>query len=326
MGSSVEIYVKYAGEGQGLAHRVAQDLGVVSYFYSGDGYVLPADARRWIGVEGWGQLGLDQTDLGRYGEPGLADGTAFAPYEYELSLSFRGGPPADQDEVLTRFGRAIFDRLTTLGVPLAYGGSGLVFADFVPGRGVREFPAETDAEDEGRLRWFEPRLHVEPTASWPGEVASLASPPGPVTVFETNGLLQFIPLVAHGGRWRWISPVASTRSTVSPRDIGLMLGYAQRTTAQSAGDEDQRIQTSLAGRAQLSIEDFARRSVSIEIRADDDELVAVPHTAGPGQSGQQMSGPALDGLARGIAIGAEPDVLGELLIGLVAAVRSHVPA
>ena len=65
MGSSVEIYVKYAGEGQGLAHRVAQDLGVVSYFYSGDGYVLPADARRWIGVEGWGQLGLDQTDLGR---------------------------------------------------------------------------------------------------------------------------------------------------------------------------------------------------------------------------------------------------------------------
>jgi hypothetical protein len=322
MGSSVEIYVKYSGDRHGLAHRVAQDLRVVSYFDSGYGHVLPLDAQRWIGMEGWGHLDLDPSDLGQYGEPGLAQDTAFAPYEYELALSFRGGLPAERDEVLTRFGRAVFDQLTALGLPLAYGGSGLVFADFVPGRGVREFPAETDAEDEGRTWWFEPQLHVEPTASWPGKVASLAPPPGPVTVFETNGLLQFVPVVHQSGHWRCTSPVASTRSTVSPRDIGLMLGYAQRTTAQPAGDEDQRILSSLAGKAQLSIEDFARRRVSIEIRADDDDLVAIPHTSGPGQSGRHPSGPAVDGLARRLAIEAEPEVLGQLLIDLVAAMRS----
>jgi hypothetical protein len=75
----------------------------------------------------------------------------------------------------------------------------------------------------------------------------------------------------------------------------------------------------------LSIEDFARRSVSIEIRVEDDDLVVVPHTPGSGQSGRHPSGPAVDGLARRLAIGAEPEVLGQLLIDLVAAVRSRVP-
>jgi hypothetical protein len=325
MGSSVEIYVKYSGDGPGLAHRVSQDLGVVSYFYSAHGYVLPVDAQRWIGVEGWGHLYLEPTDLGRHGEPGLTEGTAFAPYEYELALSFRGGSQAELDDVLVRFGRAVFDHLTTLGVPLAYGGSGLVFADFVPGRGIREFPPQTDAEDEGHVWWFDPRLHREPTASWPGAVASRLVPPsGQVMVFETDGLLQFVPVVQAGGQWRWSTPVASTRSTVSPRDIGLMLAYALRTTARVAGDESERILDSLAAKGRLSIEDFARRSVSIEIRAEPVGLVAVPHAPSAGEPEQQVVGPAVDGLARRLAASVEPDALVESLLDLVAAVRSRV--
>jgi hypothetical protein len=315
--------VKYAGEGQGLAHRVAQDLAVVSYFYSDRSYVLPVDAQRWIGVEGWGHLDLEQSDLGRDGDR-AAEGTAFAPYEYELSLSFRGGSPGTQDKVLMRFGHAIFDRLTALGVPLAYGGSGNVFADFLPGRGVREFPEDTNAEDEGRTWWFEPRLHSEPTASWPGEVASLAAPPGPIIVFETDGLLQFVPVSDSS---QWTIPVASARSTIRARDVGLMLAYAQRTTTRPVGDEGERILSSLAASTKLSTVDFARRSVSLEIRVRGDDLLVIPHVPHPGQpEGNQLSGPAVDGLAREVATRAEPEVLGQLVIDLVAAERSRVPA
>ncbi|MBX6723323.1 MAG: hypothetical protein IRY92_08835, partial [Dactylosporangium sp.] len=60
MGGSVEIYVKYAGEWHRLAHRVAETPGVVSCFYSGYDHVLPVDARRWIGVDGWFQPRLDR--------------------------------------------------------------------------------------------------------------------------------------------------------------------------------------------------------------------------------------------------------------------------
>jgi len=320
MGGSVEIYVKYTGEWHRLAHQVAEALQVVSYFYSGHHHVLPVDARQWIGVEGWGQLILARTDLGQEGEPGAAEGTAFAPYEYELSLSFRSTGGAD---ALQRFGRAIFDRLTTLGLPLAYGGDGLVFADFLPGRGVRDFPAETDAEEDGRAWWFDPRLHNEPAAPWPGELPDRAAPPRPVVAFETDGLLQFVPMAEEGGQLGWLTPVASARSSVGARELGLLLGCAQSTTAAPGTDARERIILSLAAKARLSVEDFFRRSVCMEIRPGEQELIIEPRTPSGRPAGPQVPGADAPHLGRRIAGSAPPDAVGGLLLSLVDAVRSH---
>ena len=321
MGGSVEIYVKYAGEWHRLAHRVAEALEVVSYFYSGHDHVLPVDARRWIGVDGWAQLRLDRTELGEDGEPGAAQDTAFAPYEYELSLAFRAGDAA----VLERFGRAVFDRLTSLGLPLAYGGAGLVFADFLPGRGVRELPAGTDAEEDGRAWWFEPRLHEAPAASWPGELPDHYAPPRPVVAFETDGLLQFVPVAEEDGQLHWLTPVASARSSAGARELGLLLGCAQATIAAATdADARERITASLAGKARLSVEDFFRHSVCLQIRPGQEELIIEPRTAHA--AGPQVPGAAAAHLARRIPRSTPPDAVGGLLLSLVDAVRSHTPA
>lgn len=315
MGGSVEIYVKYAGDWHRLAHRVAEALEVISYFYSGQDHVLPLDARRWIGVDGWAHLRLDRTDLGEDGEPGAAEDTAFAPYEYELSLEFRAGDAA----ALERFGRAVFDRLTDLGLPLAYGGAGLVFADFLPGRGVRELPAGTDAEEDGRARWFEPRLHEAPAAPWPGELPDRSALPRPVVAFETDGLLQFVPVAEEDGQARWLTPVASARSSVGARQLGLLIGCAQGTTAALGADTRERITASLAGKARLSVEDFFRHSVCLQLRPAQEELLIEPCTAHEGVP--QVPGAAH--LARRIPGSAQPDAVGGLLLSLVDAVRSH---
>lgn len=302
MGSTVEIYVKYAGPGQRLAHRVAETLDLVSYFYNGAGYVLPVDARRWIDVEGWGQVILDATDLGRDGDPGAAEGTAYEPYEYELSVDFRG--PRE------RLGRAIFDRLAAgLGLPLAYGDYEHVFADFRPGQGVRDFPPGTSVE-------FDPGPLGVPTAPWEPS----PSPYGRVTVFETDGLLRFVPTVQTG---LWVRPVASARSSVGARDIGLLLGGALGTTGQPERDDREPILTSLA----VSTPDFAGRSVSIEVHVDRDGLVAVPHAPHPGApAGADVSGPVVDELVRRAPADLEPAALGELVLDLIDRLRSRVAA
>jgi hypothetical protein len=182
--ASVEIYVKYAGEGQVFAHRVAGLLEVTGYFRTDSGYVLPLDAERWVGVPGWALLDIDRTDLAEGGEPGGAEGTALAPYEYECSLSLRG--PLD------RLGPMIFERMTQLELPMAYGGDGDIFADYLPGRGVRQFPPGTDVEEPGRPWWFEPSLHADPAARWRAEPPPQPAPPGRAIVFETAGLLQVV--------------------------------------------------------------------------------------------------------------------------------------
>jgi hypothetical protein len=141
MGDTVEIYLRHPGPGQLLAHRVAEALDLIRYFDSGEDYVLPVDARALIGADGWGQLILAPTDLDD------AE-SAYAAYDFELSLDYRG--PREQ------LGREIFDRLTRLDLPMAYGDYLRVFAEFQPGRGAREFPAQTRADATGRDIWAYP--------------------------------------------------------------------------------------------------------------------------------------------------------------------------
>jgi hypothetical protein len=141
MGDTVEIYLRHPGPGQLLAHRVAEALDLIRYFDSGEDYVLPVDARVFVGAEGWGQLILNATDLDDVE-------SVYAAYDFELSLDYRG--PREQ------LGRAIFDRLTGLDLPMVYGDYLRVFADFRPGQGVREFPAQTPADATGRDVWAHP--------------------------------------------------------------------------------------------------------------------------------------------------------------------------
>lgn len=317
MGSSVEIYVKYAGESQVLAHRVAALLAVTGYFGSDPGYVLPVDAERWIGEPGWAHLDLHPTELGEDGEPGDAEGTAYAPYEYEFSLSLRG--PVE------RLGRVLFDRMTELGLPMAYGGDGYVFADFLPGRGVREFPPDTDVEEPGRSHWYTAELHAEPARAWRPEPAPPVAPAGRAVVFETAGLLQMVPVVREPTGWRWVPPVVTVRAEAGARKVGVALGVALGTAAppEQAGEA---VAASVASAPGASDVDFGSRSVSVEIRSDGAEVVAFPRGPHPGGPKEALSGPVIDDLIRRHAVGADPAALGELVRDLVAALRSRVPA
>ncbi|MBF9131880.1 hypothetical protein I0C86_23360 [Plantactinospora sp. S1510] len=326
MSSSVEIYVRYSGDGSGLAHRAAEDFGALTYFSTDGSSAVPIQAQPWIGIEGWAHLDLEPTDLTLYGEPGSAEDTALAPYEWVFSLSFRVGPPDDPAEVLERFGRVVFDQLTTLGLPLAYGAGGLIYADFLPGRGVREFPPDTDVEEPGQAWWFEPRLHGQPLEPWSVDVAPLSVPPSnPVTVFVTSKVLQFVPRVWDGADWYWGTPRSSTPITAQPREIALMLSHAQRTRPGRAADESESILSVLAGGILTSIEDYRAQAISIEIGTDADGLFAAPHGPCDTESGsRELLGPALDGLVRRLPEPVRPEALGEFLLSLIAATRSQL--
>lgn len=312
MGTSVEIYVKYAGEGQVLAHRVAGLLEVTGYFFSDSGYVLSIDLERWIGEPGWAHL-----DIGSMA-PGEAAGTAFAPYEFECALSMRG--PVES------LGRMVFERMTELGLPLAYGGEGLVFADILPGRGIREFPADTDVEEPGRRWWFEPALHTDPAKPWRPEPAPPTAPPGRAVVFETAGLLQMVPVLQEAGQRRWVTPVASIRVEAGARDVGLMLGSVLGTTAPPGRADQPAIVSDLTASPGKSTVDFGSRSVSVQIRSDGAEVVAFPRGPHPGGPEEALAGPVVDDLIRRVGADVEPAALGELVLGLVTELRSRVPA
>jgi hypothetical protein len=307
MAGSVEIYVKYPGPAQTLAREVAEELDLMRYFRSGSGYLLPVEARKWIGEEGWGHLRLDDAD------PDIVDGTAFEAYEYELSLDYRGARE--------QFGRAVFRRLARLDLPLAYGTEMYILADFLPGRGHRDFSPQTDAEEPGRALWFEPRMHGDPFVVRPRDSPS-APTAGAVTVFETGGLLQAVPM-ADG---RWIRPVAAMRAQIGARSVGELVDVALRTEVRFARDDRAEILPSLAGAARLSTEDFTRTACCVELRLEGDELAATARAPQPGGPSTAEPGPVVEELARRLPAASGPQARGELVLDLLAALRSHVPS
>jgi hypothetical protein len=304
MADTVEIYVRYAGPGQALAHRVAEALDLRGYFYNGQSYVLPVDARPWIGVDSSAHLNLEPTDLGRDGDPGLSAGTAYEPYEFEMSVEFRG--PRE------RLGRAVFDRLTSLELPMAYGDDGDIFADYLPGRGVREFSPGTSVEEGGRPLWREPALSAARSRPPAWQVGS-----GAVTVCETDGLLQLVPVFGT----RWLGPVASARASVGAAVVGQMLAAALDTRDRPERDERDEVLSRLAGAVRLPTDEFLRRTVSFDVRVVGDEVVGTAHAAhrdgAPG---------AVEELTVRTPVAAGPEPLGALVLDLVAALRARVPA
>ncbi|MFC0531056.1 hypothetical protein [Phytohabitans kaempferiae] len=304
MADTVEIYVKYAGPGQRLAHQVAQLLDLRGYFFNGSGFVLPVDAKPLVGVEGWAHLDLKLTDLGADGDPGLSAGTAYEPYEFEVSVEFRG--PREQ------LGRAVFDRLTTLDLPMAYGDDSDIFADYLPGRGVREFSPGTRVEEPGRLLWREPGLTAERSPAPPWQVGD-----GAAIVCETEGLLQVVPVVGT----RWLRPVASVRTSAGAVDIGLLLAATLDTADRPGRDDRDEVVAELAAALRLPTGDFLRRAVSFELRVVGDEVVATAHAAhrdgAPG---------AVEELTGRVAVASGPEALGALVLDLVGALRARVPA
>ncbi|MDG4831670.1 hypothetical protein O7627_20525 [Solwaraspora sp. WMMD1047] len=258
MGDTVEIYLRHPGPGQLLAHRVAEALDLIRYFDSGEDYVLPVDAHALIGADGWGQLTLAATDLDD------AE-SAYAAYDFELSLDYRG--PREQ------LGRAIFDRLTGLDLPMVYGDYLRVFADFQPGQGVREFPAQTPAGATGRDVWADRGpIDVRPTSAAP-------TAGGRVVVFATGSLLQIVPMADRGGRWDWSGPVAALLRTVSDRHLGLLLTAALHPSTSSSHVGGAVLVSAASGARLSTVELFQGRSC-VEIRSESGQLVVAAR--GPG--------------------------------------------
>lgn len=276
MGSTVEIYVRYPGPAPWLAHRVAEALGVSGYADSGEDFVMAVDAASWIGEEGFGHLTLDRVD------PELAADGPYAGYDFELSLDYRGG--------LERLGRALFDRLTVLRLPLAYGDYLAVFAEHSPAD-----PAPP------------------PVVGLPAGSRAL--------VFEAEGQLQALPVLGDPPRWR--TPVARVRSAVGAAEVGALLAAVLGATG--GVDDRESVCGALTEPASVSVAEFARRSVAVELRVTGSDLLAVPYAcdADSVMSGEAPGAPLAD-LARGVPADASPEVLGDLVLSLVDRAREWI--
>jgi hypothetical protein len=287
MGDTVEIYLRHPGPGQLLAHRVAEALDLIRYFDSGEDYVLPVDARALIDAEGWGQLSLTATD------PDDPD-SVYAAYDFELSLDYRG--PREQ------LGRAIFDQLIGLDLPMAYGDYLRVIADFHPGYGVREFQAQTPADATGREVWTLP-------GSFEKRPASAGPPAGArVVVFATGSQLQIVPMANRDGRWDWSGPVAALLRTAGDRHLGLLLAAALHPST-SSSHIGRAVLASAASGARLSTVELLRGRGSVEVRSESGRLVVAAR--GPGVA--DTPGELTDELTGHRPAGTPPEALGELV-------------
>jgi hypothetical protein len=319
--TSVQILIKDERDSTSLAQEIARSLGANGFMAGQDGNVLSLDAQRWINSEGTGILDLKPVETVEEGEEGEYDDTAYAPYNHELVLEFRGPYGMARGELRELFGRALFDRLTGLGRPLAYGEvGGDLFADFLPDRGVRDFPPGTDYEEPGRSLWFEPRLHgtPEPAPSVDGPERLQ----GRGVVFESDGLLQVIPQVPGPcGEWRFGTPVAAIRVDADPARIGRLV---IRTLGHPCEDPGPCGDPTLwvTGVTRSSVDSFSQQAVSIDVESDGDVITAVPHVPYKGPSANALlQGQASETLVHGGGLPGDDASLGRLLIQLTSAVR-----
>jgi hypothetical protein len=285
MGGTVELSVQFDGTGHELARRVAEALGLWRAYSAGHTHVLPVDAVPWIGVEGWAHLVVSDRRLEHDAE--TFAGTAYEPFEFEVSVDFRG--PRE------RLGRALFERLTVLGLPMAYGDDVHVLADHLPGRGPRDFPPGTPVEAEGRASWHEPAL-PPPSAAPTWRLGS-----GAVTAYESGGLVQLVPRFGA----RLLRPIASARVGVGAEGLGLLLSAALGTADRPGVDE----RDAVLGHVDAALGPAGGvlgRAVTFDVAVVGDEVVA---TAG--------------GLTRRAGLAGGPEPLGELVLGMVGDLRQR---
>jgi len=316
MSTTLSIYLKYSGEGSRLARRAAEVLGARGYIYSLGDYDLLVDGRPWreAGVSlTW--VCLDRTDLGEYGELACAEGTALAPYEYDLFVEHRA---PRRPEAAVQLGWTFFERLTALNLPMVYvSAEEWLLADFLPGRGIRNFPPATSYEEQDRAWWYEPRLHDDPMAPWPGQLAEeQPASPRSVLVFETDGLLQLVPIAAEHGQRRWLTPVAEARSDIGARDLGSLVRSVQHTTGRS-GDLGGSMLAFLAGLAVRSTEDFVRGTVCLAWCSCPDGLAGGPCSL----SGLQGVDLPVARVVHHVSATEPPEILGQTLLDLIEAAR-----
>ncbi|MFD0686806.1 hypothetical protein [Actinomadura fibrosa] len=292
MSSTVEVYVADWRDAAAVAQRVAVALETSGYFRATHGYTYTIKTASWFTGPGVLTLRLTESDWDE-DDPDLC--TAFESYAYEVSAELAGVPGLARDEVLERVGRSLFDRLMVLGLPLAFGNGTDIFADFLPGRGVRDFPPGTDLDADGRDVWFEPRLHGTDEQDGPAPERTVLRR-GTVTVFEVGGLVQLVPQVAvGGGRRRAVAPVASLRRGAGPEVIGRALAEVLDRSARPDVVVDADPWSWVTGTSRLDADAYARQAVSVDVELVGEVLQAVLHGA--------YSGPPRGGVAQGPVIG-----------------------
>ncbi|WP_285692555.1 hypothetical protein [Actinomadura sp. NBRC 104412] len=246
-----------------------------------------------------------------------------SPYDFELSMELMDAPAPVRGEMRERAGREVFDRLTALEVPLAYGDHAYLFADFLPGRGVRELPPGTGWEEDDRDAWFEPRLHG---AARPADKANHEAPFRPfgsVRVFETDGLVHLVPW----GDGAAMAPVASVRASSGQAILGRMLAETLGRSRQGAGATTADPWSWVTGTAGREPGDYARAAVSIDIDVTESAITAVPHGGMTEPAGDHVTqGPVVESLAVRQSGPWDDTSMGDLVLRLIRETRARVPS
>ncbi|MFD0686805.1 hypothetical protein [Actinomadura fibrosa] len=321
MSSTVEVYIADRRDAPAVAQRVAVALEVSGYFGTEDGYTLTLASSPWLDGPGVATLELSETDWDD-DDPDLC--TAYEPYDYELSIELRGVPGLARGEVRERLGRALFDRLTSLERPLAFGDNANIFADYRPGRGVREFPPGTSRSAPGRDEWFEAEFHGAGAAREPVPEPT-PRVRGSATVFEVGGLLHLVARVPGetGDESTAVVPVAAIRRSAGPALVGRTLAEVLDRSA----DTDAVVAADpwpwVAGTAGLEPDAYAREAVSLDIEVAGESFVAVPRGVYSGSSAGVVQGPVAESLMVRESHPWDDRKMGDLVLRLLAAVRGH---
>ncbi|MFI0482194.1 hypothetical protein [Actinomadura sp. 9N215] len=323
MSSTVEVYLAYSGGMPALAQRIGVLLGVSGYFGTAQGYTYTINSTPGLGESGFATLRLSDTD---WIEDDSGTSTAFEAYGYQLSTEVRNVHHLSRGEVQERLGRDFFDRLTGLGRPLALGDGMDIFADFLPGRGVRDFPPGTSWDEDGKELWFEPALHDADAKAAPAQEAQERTVParGSVVVFEQNGLLQFVPHAAGGGDGlEAVAPVASARRDAGPDLLGRTLAEVLDRSAQADVVVDANPWEWVTGTSRMDADEYARAAVSVGFDLEGESFAAVPRGTYTGPAAGVAQGPVLEPLMVRESRPWDDRAMGELVLRLIDRLREH---